>query len=93
MLKQLAEATDREGDLTNTWDVKIERVAREEGVSLNQSVQKLLRRGLAHSEDEDESGVTGNSLDHLIGTWTAEEADEFDRAVADFEVIDESMWE
>lgn len=72
---------------------EIERVAREEGVSLNQSVQRLLSRGLAHSESKDENGVIGDSLDHLIGTWTAEEADEFDRAVADFEVIDESMWE
>lgn len=72
---------------------EIERVAREERVSLNQSAQKLLRRGLAHSDDQDDDGVIGDSLDHLIGTWTAEEADEFDRAVADFAVIDESMWE
>lgn len=72
---------------------EIERVAREEGVSLNRSVHKLLRRGLASSDNKDDSGAIGNSLDHLIGTWTAEEADEFDRAVADFEVIDESMWE
>lgn len=88
MLKQLTlrgfdEAVARE----------IERVAREEGVSLNQSVQKLLRRGLAQSDNGVADGVIGDSLDHLIGTWTAEEADEFDRAVADFDVIDESMWE
>ena len=70
---------------------ELERIAEEEDVSLNQSVRKLLRRGLAHSGNEAD-GVIGNSLNHLIGTWTAEEADKFDRAVADFNVIDESMW-
>lgn len=71
---------------------ELERIAEEEDVSLNQSVRKLLRRGLAHSDNDHDDRVIGNSLDHLIGTWTAEEADAFDRAVADFNVIDESMW-
>ena len=72
---------------------ELERIAAEEGVSLNQSVKKLLRNGLAHAGAEENNAVIGNSLDHIIGTWTAEEADEFDRAVADFNVIDESIWE
>lgn len=71
---------------------ELERIAEEEGVSLNQSVNKLLRKGLAHSGDKDDNGVIGDSLAHLFGTWSSEEADEFDRAVADFEVIDEAMW-
>ena len=71
---------------------EVERVAQEEGVSLNQSVQRILRRGIGQSRDSDDLGVVGASLDDLFGTWSPEEADEFDRAVADFEVIDESMW-
>ena len=39
-------------------------------------------------------GKVGNSLDHLIGTWSKEEADEFDAIIEEeFEKIDEEMWE
>ena len=34
-------------------------------------------------EDDSESEIVGDALDHLIGTWTQEEADELDRAVAE----------
>ena len=36
--------------------------------------------------------TVGASLDHLIGTWMAEEAAEVNNALKDFEQIDESMW-
>lgn len=71
---------------------ELHRIAQEEGLSLNQSVRKLLRRGLSQPDNRDDGGVIGNSLDDLFGTWSAEEADEFDRAVAHFAVIDEEMW-
>ena len=71
---------------------ELQRIAEEEDLSLNQSVRKLLRRGLGQSGSSNDEGVIGDSLDHLFGTWSREEADEFDRAVADFEVIDESIW-
>ena len=35
----------------------------------------------------------GASLDHLIGAWTAAEADEMDAALSDFEAIDEAAWQ
>jgi antitoxin (DNA-binding transcriptional repressor) of toxin-antitoxin stability system len=38
------------------------------------------------------SSVVGNSLDHLIGTWSREEAADFLKAVSVFEEIDESLW-
>ncbi len=71
---------------------ELHRIADEEALSLNQSVRKLLRRGLSQPDNRDGDGVVGNSLDDLFGTWSVEEADEFDRAVSDFEVIDEEMW-
>jgi prevent-host-death family protein len=37
-------------------------------------------------------GVVGNSLDRFIGIWSAEEADEFLKAIEVFEEIDESLW-
>lgn len=39
-----------------------------------------------------EPSVVGNSLDHLIGSWSREEAAEFLKAVEVFEEIDESLW-
>jgi hypothetical protein len=71
---------------------RIERLARIEGISLNQAVLRLLRKGAGLGERKEDVDVVGSSLDHLIGTWSAEEAEEIERAVADFEEIDESMW-
>ena len=34
-------------------------------------------------QDGTESEMVGDALDHLIGTWTQEEADAFDTAVAE----------
>jgi len=36
--------------------------------------------------------VIGSSLDWFAGSWTEEQAREFDAAVADFEKIDEELW-
>lgn len=33
-----------------------------------------------------------DDLDHLAGTWSQEEYDDFCRAVADFERVDEGLW-
>lgn len=38
------------------------------------------------------TGVIGNSLDHYMGLWSAEEANEFLKAIEVFEEIDESLW-
>ncbi len=39
-----------------------------------------------------ELSVVGDSLDHLIGSWSREEAAEFLKAVEVFEEIDKSLW-
>lgn len=36
--------------------------------------------------------IVGNSLDHLIGTWSEEEEAEFLKAIEVFEEIDDSLW-
>lgn len=68
----------------------IRRLARREGISLNRAVMRLVRRG-ANLDDPD-ADVVGTSLDHLMGTWTVDEADAIDRALRDFSRIDEAMW-
>ena len=71
---------------------RIRELASREGISLNRAVLRLLRRGAGLGERNDRPEIVGDSLDHLIGTWTAEEAAEVDRALEDFSRIDEEMW-
>jgi len=72
---------------------RIRRLANREGISLNQAVLKLLRKGAGLREGKGSADTVGSSLDELIGTWTPDEADELQRALDDLEEIDESMWE
>lgn len=68
----------------------IRELARREGISLNRAVMRLIRRGA--SLDQAGTDVVGSSLDHLMGTWSTEDADRIDRALEHFSRIDEAMW-
>lgn len=76
------------GELEN----RIRVLARTEGISLNQAVLRLLRRGAGLEQENRDDGLIGSDLDELIGSWTDEEAEHFNQAVEDFNVIDEDMW-
>ena len=69
---------------------RIRDLARREGISLNRAALRLLRRGAGLEESEPDT--VGDSLDDHIGTWSEEEAAEFDAAVGDLEKIDEALW-
>ena len=72
---------------------RLREVARQRQISLNKAAILLLRRGAGLEPDEaGAADVIGDSLDHLIGSWTAEEAREFEDAVAVFENIDDEIW-
>lgn len=71
---------------------RMRQLAKGEGISLNQAALKLLRKGAGLTNSTGAADTVGSSLDHLIGTWTAAEADEMDSALKEFEVIDESIW-
>ncbi len=49
--------------------------------------------GLDSVKDTKDANTVGSSLDHLIGTWTQEEADEMDAALKHFEMVDEAVWQ
>ena len=70
----------------------VQRLAKREGISLNQAALKLLRKGAGLSGPTRKADTVGSSLDHLIGSWTDEEVAEMDRALEDLEVIDEAGW-
>lgn len=71
---------------------KLEQEAAAAGASLNKTVIRLLLKatGLAGRE---RSATRFHDLDHLAGTWTPEEAAEFDRVLADQRGIDPELWE
>lgn len=75
--------------LDDATEARLVARAREEGVSLNQLVKRLLRESL---------GVNGAAPDHrgdfagFCGRWSEQEAAEFDQAVASFDEIDEEVW-
>ncbi len=72
---------------------RLRRLARREGISLNQAALRLLRKGAGLPEDgRRDSAELRRSQDDLFGTWTAEEADAFNTALEVFEVIDEEKW-
>jgi hypothetical protein len=68
-------------------------VARTRGVSLNQAALILLREGAGLDTPRRRAHVVGDSLDHLIGSWSKVEEAQFLRAISDLEEIDRSLWE
>jgi plasmid stability protein len=69
---------------------RLKAAAQARGVSVNRHALDLLRRGLGllprtRSERH-------HDLDHLAGTWTAEDTAELAKALAAFEHIDDELW-
>jgi hypothetical protein len=73
---------------------RIEAMAREENASLAQTVIRLLLRatGLRDSPGSGDVPRRHNDLDALAGSWSAEEAEEFERALAEQRRIDPDIW-
>jgi len=70
---------------------RLKRQAEEEGSSLNSFVLRLLQR---IGEDSPASGRLRkfDDLDALAGTWSEEEAQDFERHTAPFAEVDETLW-
>ena len=69
----------------------IEAKAREMHASLNRAVVMLLEERLGLGEVK-KHGRIYHDLDHLIGAWSKEEADEFDKALREQRKIDPELW-
>jgi hypothetical protein len=70
---------------------RLRQVARSRGLSLDEAARYLLRKG-AGLESAPCADVVGSLIDHLIGTWTAEDEAEFRAATRAFELIDPAAW-
>ncbi len=60
-----------------------------EGLSLDRAVLRLLEETTGRASSSRE---LHHDIDHLAGTWSAEEADGFDRALAEQRGIDREIW-
>jgi len=67
---------------------KVERKAHDWNLSLNRTVLRILENAL-HDEGGD---VRHHDLDDLVGIWSAEEAREFDEALAEQRRLDPELW-
>ena len=76
--------------IDETTATALKEKARREATSVNTVTLRILREGLGLEKKKRRSAHT--DLDHLAGTWTAEDAAEFTRNTAAFETIDEAMW-
>ena len=64
--------------------------ARREDSSVNAVMLRILRESLGIEKKK--RTVVYDDLDHLAGTWSAQDAAEFEGATAVFEKVDEDMW-
>ena len=60
------------------------------GLSLNKTVIRLLEEAAGQRAASDRE--LHDDLDHLAGTWSAEEAAVFDAAVAEQRRVDPELW-
>ena len=78
------------------FDSELERrlhsTARRRECSLNKAAVYLMRRGAGLQADSNTPDTIGSSLDEFIGTWTPDQAREFDASVADLSTVDEEFW-
>ncbi len=71
---------------------RLRHVARERHISLNKAALLLMRTGAGLETGEGRPDVVGDSLNHLMGIWSEDEAAEFREATEAFDRIDEDLW-
>ena len=85
------------GQLTvRGFDEELERalrdLARRERISLSRAALLLMHKGSGLPHGGEDTRVVGRSLDHLIGTWTPEEEQEFLEATRGCGQVEEEFW-
>ncbi|MDA8412829.1 MAG: antitoxin [Desulfobacteraceae bacterium] len=64
--------------------------ARREDTSVNAVMLRILKESLGIEKKK--RSIVYSDLDHLAGTWSAQDSDDFLAATAVFEAVDEDMW-
>ncbi len=68
----------------------IEHRAKADGLSFNKAVLRMLEEALGLKGQP--ARALHNDLEHLAGTWSQEEADEFDAALTEQRKVDPELW-
>ncbi len=71
---------------------RIKKKAEAEGISLNKAVLRLLEEGAQLPTRKERQGPK-NNIARLAGRWSKEEADAFDRYLAEERRIDPAAWD
>ena len=66
--------------------------AEEKGVSINKAVISLLEEGTGIRGKRNGKKSLHHDLDSLAGSWTRDEAEEFDKSLASQRTIDLDLW-
>lgn len=69
----------------------VQQRAKQRKTSVNKAVIELLEES-AGGEAKKKAPIRYQDLDHLVGTWTKEEADAFDKLIAEQRTIDPGLW-
>jgi hypothetical protein len=69
----------------------VQQRAKQKKTSVNKAVIELLEES-AGGKAKKKAPVRYHDLDHLVGTWTKEEADAFDKLIAEQRTIDPGLW-
>ena len=69
----------------------VQQRAKQKKTSVNKAVIELLEES-AGGKAKKKAQIRYQDLDHLVGTWTKEEADAFDKIVGSFRTIDPDLW-
>jgi len=70
--------------------VALKERARKEATSINAVTLRLLKESLGLEKEK--RRVLYVDLDHLAGTWSAQDAAEFEKDTDLFETVDEDLW-
>jgi hypothetical protein len=76
--------------IDDTLAEKIKKEAKKENISINKWIISQIKR--AAGLERKKKFIKHHDLDHLAGTWTKYDADEFRRHTAHFEKIDKDLW-
>ena len=69
---------------------RLKLAAQKQDTSVNLLIIRFIEQGIGYSHEVRKN--THHELDKLAGTWSEEEAAEFQRNTADFEKIDKDLW-
>jgi len=72
----------------NILDKKISEKSKEFRLSQNETIKKLLESSLSITESQNRR----KEFSDLFGQWSIQEKEEFDKRIADLEVIHEADW-